>query len=76
MKTELLVFSAGSGGICTKWRSSEAEVPTYRLPSACGLAKPTVLRALFRLTEIFDAIYGDRVLRAVPLQWHMVQQRP
>lgn len=28
-------LSAGSGGIWTKWRSSAAEVPTYRLRSGC-----------------------------------------
>ena len=26
-------LSPGSGGICTKWRISEADVPMYRFPS-------------------------------------------
>lgn len=37
MKAGVLDLSLGSGGIWTKWRSSDAEVPTYRLPSACAV---------------------------------------
>lgn len=36
MKVDVLVLSAGSGGIWTKWSSSEAEVPMYRLLSTSG----------------------------------------
>lgn len=33
INVEVLFLSAGSGGIWTKWSSSEAEVPMYRLLS-------------------------------------------
>jgi len=75
MKTGLPFGSAGSGGIWTKCRSSEAEVPTYRLRSGrVSLSPQWIVMERALQTKIIHTIDRHIILSAIRVERGILKQ--